>query len=148
MAQSISFTPPSKNGAHSGEHIRYASDQHAEAIASALDVLELLHERGILDLLRGMLGAGDRLVDTLTAAVDTPQAIRAIRNFILLTKFFGSIPPDVLSSLVGTVIQGAEREETHRAPGLLQILRRLGNENSRHALAVALDLVEAVGKGL
>jgi uncharacterized protein YjgD (DUF1641 family) len=148
MAQPIFFALPSKNGAHSGEHIHHAGETHAEAISTALDVLQLLHDRGILDLLRGMLGAGDRLVGTLTAAVDNPEAIRAIRNFILLTKFFGSIPPDVLSNLVQTVMDGAEREEAHRAPGLLQLLRRLRSENSRHALAVALDLVEAVGKGL
>lgn len=148
MAQPISFALPSKNGAHSGEHIQHAAETHAEAIASALDLLQLLHDRGILDLLRGMLAASDQLVGSLTAAVDTPEAIRAIRNFILLTRFFGSIPPDILRSLVETVIAGAAREETHRAPGLLQLLRRLGNENSRHAVAVTLDLLEAVGKGL
>ena len=148
MAQPISFAMPSKNGVHSGEHIHHAAETHAEAISSALDVLQLLYDRGILDLLRGTLGAGDRLVGTLTAAVDTPEAIRAIRNFILLTKFFGSIPPDILSSLVQTVMDGVQREEAHHAPGLLQLLRRLGSENSRHALAVALDLLDAVGKGL
>lgn len=146
MAEPISFTLPSKNGAHSGERLHDPADTHAEALSSALDVLQLLHDRGILDLLRGMLSAGDRLVGTLTTAVDTPEAIRAIRNFILLTKFFGSIPPDVLSSLVQTVMEGVHREEAHHAPRLVPLLRRLSSENSRHALAVALDLLEAVGK--
>ena len=98
--------------------------------------------------LRGVLGAGDQLVDIVTAAVDTPDSLRAIRNFILLTKFFSSIPSDVLSSLVHTVVEGAEREETHQAPGLLHLLRRLRSENSRHAMAVVLDLLESVGKAL
>jgi hypothetical protein len=95
-----------------------------------------------------MLAAGDRVLETATAAVDTPEAIRSIRNFILLTKFFGSIPPDVLNSLVQIVIEGADREKSHQAPGLWALLRRIRSTNSRHALAVALDLVEAVGKGL
>jgi uncharacterized protein YjgD (DUF1641 family) len=140
--------PHPRDGAGSKDHVRDAAEKHADAIASALEALQLLHDRGVLNLLRGMLGAGDQLVDKLTAAVDTPEAIRAIRNFILLTKFFGSIPPDVLSSLVQTVTQGAEREKAHRAPGLLQLLRRAGRENSVHAIAVALDLMEGVGKGL
>jgi uncharacterized protein YjgD (DUF1641 family) len=101
-----------------------------------------------LDLLRGMVGAGDQLVDTLTAAVDTPESLRAIRNFILLTKFFGSIPPDILNSIVQTAVEGADREKARRAPGMLHLLRRLRSENSRHAIAVALDLLESVGKGL
>jgi uncharacterized protein YjgD (DUF1641 family) len=101
-----------------------------------------------LELLRGVVGAGDQLVDTLTAAVDNPESLRAIRNFMLLTKFFASIPPDVLNSVVQTVVEGAEREKAHRAPGLLHLLGRLRRENSRHAIAVTLDLLESVGKGL
>src|SRR5437016_4649294 len=148
MAQPIAFIQSARNGADSNDHFRDAAEKHADAIASGLEVLQLLHDRGVLNLLRGMLGAGDQLIDTLTAAVGTPEALRSIRNFILLTKFFGSIPPDVLNSLVETVMEGAEREKAHRAPGLLQLLRKVRSENSRHALAVALDLVEGLGKGL
>ena len=71
-----------------------------------------------------------------------------MRNFILLTKFFASIPPDVLDSLVRTAREGAEREKSHPAPGMLQLLRRISSENSRHGIAVALDLLESAGKGL
>jgi uncharacterized protein YjgD (DUF1641 family) len=148
VAEPIVFVPSTRNGTGSEEHIRRVAEKHADAVSSALELLQLLHDRGVLNLLRGMLGAGDQLVNTLTAAVDTPEVIRSIRNFILLTKFFGSIPPDVLSSLVLTVMEGAEREKAHKPPGLLRLLRRLRSENSRHVLAVALDLVEGVGKGL
>jgi uncharacterized protein YjgD (DUF1641 family) len=102
----------------------------------------------VLELLRGAVGAGDRLVGTLTAAVDTPESLRAIRNFILLTKFFGNMPPDILNSLVQTVMEWAQREKTQRAPGVFELLRRLRSEDSRHAIAVTLDLLESVGKGL
>ena len=148
MAQPIPFQVAPPNGAGADRHLRDAPHQHADAIVSALELLQVLHDRGVLDLLRGMVGAGDKLVGTLTAAVDTPESLRAIRNFILLTKFFGSIPPDILNSLVQTAVQGAEREKACRAPGMLHLLRRLRSENSRHAIAVTLDLLESVGKGL
>ena len=148
MAQPIPLLVRPQNGAGADGPLRDAPHKHAEAILSALELLQLLHDSGVVDLLRGVLGAGDQLVDILTAAVDTPESLRAIRNFILLTKFFSSIPSDVLSSLVHTVVEGAEREETHQAPGLLHLLRRLRSENSRHAMAVVLDLLESVGKAL
>ena len=148
MAQPISSLPPHQNGAGVDRQLREAPQRHADAILSALELLRLLHDRGVLELLRGMVGAGDHLVDTLTAAVDNPESLRAIRNFLLLTKFFGSIPPDVLNSVVQTMVDGAEREKANRAPGLLQLLRRLRSEDSRHAIAVTLDLLESVGKGL
>ncbi len=148
MAQPISLLPPHQNGNGADRHLRESPHQHADAILSALDLLQLLHDRGVLELLRGMVGAGEQLVGTLTAAVDTPESLRAIRNFILLTKFFGTIPPDILDNLVQTATQGAQREKTQRAPGVFELLRRLRSENSRHAIAVTLDLLESVGKGL
>jgi uncharacterized protein YjgD (DUF1641 family) len=148
MAQPISLLPPQQNGAGFDRHLRDAPHQHADAILSALELLQLLHDRGVLDLLRGAVGAGDQLVDTLTAAVDAPESIRAMRNFILLTKFFGSIPPDILNRLVQTAVEGADREKARQAPGMLHLLRRLRSENSRHAISVAPDLLESVGKGL
>ncbi len=148
MAQPIPFQVAPPNGAGADRHLRDAPHQHADAILSALELLQLMHDRGVLDLLRGVVGAGDQLVGTLTAAVDTPESLRSIRNFILLTKFFGSIRPDILNSLAQTAVHGADREKAHRAPGIFHLLRRLGSENNRHAIAVALDLLESVGKGL
>ena len=148
MAQPIAFHMPAKPRAANIERLRNAPAEHADALLSAFDLLQLLHDRGMLNLLRGMVGAGDELIGAITAAVDTPASIRAIRNFLLLTKFFAGIPPDVLSSLVETVSNGAEREKSHKAPGLLRLLWRLRNEDSRHAAAVALDLLEGLGKGL
>jgi uncharacterized protein YjgD (DUF1641 family) len=147
MAQPIPLTLTPK-GPDPAERLEDALDKHTDAIVSALELLQLLHDRGVLDLLRGLVGAGDELVGILTAAAGTPESLRGMRNFILLTKFFASIPPDVLNSLVRAASEGAEREKAQRAPGVLQLLRRAGSENSRHAIAVTLDLLESVGKAL
>jgi uncharacterized protein YjgD (DUF1641 family) len=147
MAQPIPLTITTK-GADAADCLADALDKHTDAIVSALELLQLLHDRGVLDLLRGLVGAGDQLAGILTAAAGAPESLRGMRNFILLTKFFASIPPEVLDSLVRTATEGAEREKAHRAPGVLQLLRRAGSENSRHAIAVTLDLLESVGKAL
>lgn len=148
MAQPIAFHAPTKPALANLERLQNAPAEHAEALLSAFELLQLLHDRGVLNLLRGLVGGGDELIGTITAAVDTPESIGAIRNFLLLTKFFASIPPDVLTSLADTVSNGAKREKSHKAPGLLHLLFRLRNEDSRHAAAVALDLLEGLGKGL
>ena len=148
MAQAISYTPVQPDGHGLSGHLRDAPNDHAEALLSALELLQVLHDRGVLNLLRGLVGAGDQVVDILTQAVNSPEAIRGIRNFLLLTKFFASIPPEILDSLVKTAEAGAAREKANQPPGLLQLLRRMNSENSRHAFAVMLDLVEGLGKGL
>ncbi len=137
MAQPIPFAAPPRK-----------SDGPVDAVDAAVELLQLLNDRGVLSLLRGLIDAGDEVIEILVRAVNTPEAIGGIRNFLLLTKFFASIPPDVLHSLVQTAVTGAEREKGQHAPSLLQLLRRLNSDNTRHALAVTLDLVESVGKGL
>ena len=148
MAKPIPFTPTPGHAAGSADRLADALEKHTDAIVSALELLQLLHDRGVLELLRGLVGAGDQLTGILTAAAGAPESLRGMRNFILLTKFFTSIPPEVLDSLVRAASEGAEREKAQRAPGLLQLLRRAGSENSRHAMAVTLDLLESVGKAL
>jgi len=147
MAQPIPLTLTPK-GVEPTERLADALDRHTDAIVSALELLQLLHDRGVLELLRGLVGAGDQLTGILTAAAGAPDSLRGMRNFILLTKFFASIPPEVLDSLVRTATIGAEREKARRAPGVLQLLRRAGSEDSRHAIAVTLDLLESIGKSL
>ena len=125
MAQPIAFHVPVRPAPTNLERLRNAPAEHADALLSSYELLQLLHDRGVLNLLRGLVGGGDALIGTITAAVDTPESIRAIRNFLLLTKFFANIPPDVLTSLAETVNTGAQREKSHKAPGLLHLLWRL-----------------------
>src|SRR5271168_4680312 len=111
MAQPIPFTPAPARPADSAERLAEALDKHTDALISALELVQLLDDRGVLNLLRGLVGAGDQIVGILTAAAGSPESLRGMRNFILLTKFFASIPPEVLDSLVRTALEGADREK-------------------------------------
>jgi uncharacterized protein YjgD (DUF1641 family) len=148
MAQPIAFPASPKPALVHPERLQNAPAEHAEALLSAYELLQLLHDKGVLNLLRGLVGGGDALIGTVAAALDTPESIRAIRNFVLLTKFVAEIPPDLLTNLAETVSNGAKREKSHKAPGLLHLMWRLRNEDSRRAAAVGLDLLEGLGKGL
>jgi uncharacterized protein YjgD (DUF1641 family) len=148
MAEPISLHQNVNGATHAEASRPTAAELHVDAVESAYEVLQLLHDRGVLSLLRGLLGAGDRVIDTLVEAINTPESIRAIRNFLLLTKSFGNIRPEVLNSLVQAATEGAHREKSHRAPGFFELYRKLRNEDTRHALALTLDLMESVGKDL
>ena len=141
MAQPLSYIPAPARDDSPEDRLRKGAAKHADAILNGFELLQLLHDRGVLDLMRGVLASSDEIVETLTSAVNTPQGTRAIRNFVLLTKFFGSLPPEVLDGL-------SQKKKTQKAPSLQRLFRRLGQENVRYALSAILDLAESAGKGL
>src|SRR5260370_22108261 len=114
MAQPIACHATGKPAPTDMERLRNAPAEHADALFSAYELLQLLHDRGVLNLLRGLVGCGDELIGTIAAAVSTPESIRGIRNFLLLTKFFANIPPHVLNSLADSGSPRATREKAHK----------------------------------
>src|ERR1700675_1572344 len=72
---------------------------HAEAVLAAYEVLQGLHDRGVLELMRGTLGGGEKILEQIVAVASGPEAIRASRNLILLVNAIGEIDPALLSDL-------------------------------------------------
>src|ERR1700739_3986324 len=70
--------------------------EHAEALLSAYEVLQGLHERGVLDLMRGALGSSDKVLEIVVNAMKTPDSVRAIRNAIILAMILGTVEPELV----------------------------------------------------
>lgn len=51
---------------------------HAEAVLASFEVLQGLHNQGVLELLRGVLGGGDKILEIVVEATKTPEAVRGI----------------------------------------------------------------------
>jgi uncharacterized protein YjgD (DUF1641 family) len=147
MAQPIPFIVH-QNPAREEERLHDAPAEHTEAILSAFEVLQLLHDRGVLNLVRGFLAAGDELADIVTASLNTPESIRSIRNVLLLARLLGSLPPETVHSVSDAVISATNRPTGQNPPGILELFRRMRSENSRRGLAAAIDVLEALGKAV
>jgi uncharacterized protein YjgD (DUF1641 family) len=68
-----------------------APAEHAEALLAVYDILQGLHDRGVLDALKGVLSASDFVLETAVETAKTPEAIRRIRNLILLSNKLDSM---------------------------------------------------------
>src|ERR1700676_1232029 len=94
MAQPIPLEIPPRNPrAELQSRLENAPEEHAEAVLAAYKVLQELHNRGVLEIMRGGLAASDELLQKVVDNAKTPEAIRAIRNFFLLQGILGSIEP-------------------------------------------------------
>src|SRR2546430_12846107 len=100
MAQPIPLDiPPRDDSRDLRSRLERAPDTHAEAVLAAYEVLQELHDRGVLELMRGTLGASEAIVEIAVGAANTPESIRALRNLMLLAKALGAIEPALLPDL-------------------------------------------------
>ncbi|GGH12622.1 DUF1641 domain-containing protein [Silvibacterium dinghuense] len=128
--------------------VEEAPVEHAEAVLSAYALLEQMHESGVLDTVRGVLGAGDRVIEHVVGLTTQPEAVTALRNLLILSKVMGSIPPDTLHSLVADLPQAMAVKPEAEPPSFFALLRKMMSKESRRAMALGANVLEAVGKGL
>ena len=130
--------------------LQEASSKHAEAILAAYEVLQGMHDKGVLELMRGTLGGGENILEQVVAVTSGPEAIRASRNLLLLVRALGEIDPVLLSDLTRAVPKAlvqANAEET-RPPGLIKLVSTFWNQDFRRGLAAFNDLLVVFGRHL
>jgi uncharacterized protein YjgD (DUF1641 family) len=86
--------PPRDPAAELRSRLERAPAEHAEALLAAYEVLQALHEQGVLDILRAGLSAKDQILEVAVSAANTPEAIRAIRNLLFWRSVLGGIEPE------------------------------------------------------
>lgn len=151
MAQPIPLEIPPRNPrAELRARLERAPEQHAEAVLAAYEVLQELHNRGVLEIMRGALAASDEILEAVVNDVKTPEAIRAIRNLLFWRRILGSIEPEWFKGIFTAVPEGiAEATAEREKPiGLFTLLRRLMNKDSLRALAAGMDFLQAFGRHL
>jgi len=142
--------PPRDPRAELRRRLEQAPEEHAEAVLAAYEVLQELHDRGVLEIMRGALAASDEILETVVDDVKTPQAIRAIRNLLFWRQILGSIEPEWFKGIFKAIPEGiaAATAEREKAVGLFTLLRRLTSKDSLRGLAAALDFLQAFGRHL
>jgi len=152
MAKPIELMPKVNAGQGVREELRRRVDaapvEHAEAVLAGYELLQELHESGTLDVLRGLLGAGDQVVKHAVGLAVQPEAVNGLRNLLVLSKVLGSVNPDALHRAVSGVPAALAPPPDQEPPSLFALFRRLSSKESRRALAAAATVLESVGRGL
>jgi uncharacterized protein YjgD (DUF1641 family) len=149
MAQPISLEFPARNArAELQTRLQDAPLQHTEALLSGYDLLQRLHDRGVLDLLRGGLGSSDKVLTILVDAAKTPEAIIATRNLLILSKVVFALEPELLENLVQAVPNSLVQTRAQKPLSLWQMFKKMCSEDTRRTLSAMLRFLESLGKSL
>jgi hypothetical protein len=142
MAKPIPLELPARDPrAELQTRLQNAPAEHAEALLAAYEVLQGLHDRGALELMRGALGSSDKVIEIIVEASKTPESIRGIRNLIILTKILGTVQPELMEGFARSVPEAlAETKACDTKPP--------GNRDFRRCLVLINSMLAAFGRNL
>jgi uncharacterized protein YjgD (DUF1641 family) len=151
VAQPITLDLPARDPlVELQSRLQDAPAEHAEALLAAYDVLQGLHDGGVLDLMRGALGSRDKVLDVVVGAANSPESLRGIRNLLLLVNMLGTIDPEVLKLFTQAAPQALNMMVRQpERPGLWTLIKDfLWNQDFRHGMAAVNTMIEALGRCL
>jgi uncharacterized protein YjgD (DUF1641 family) len=120
--------------------VEQAPVEHAEAVLAGYDLLQRLHEKGLLDLLNGLLSAGDTVVNHVVNVVSSKEMVTALRIGLIFSNLLSSIDPDRLQAIIA-----GDGQET---PSLLAIGKQATSKDARRGMAAAVGLLKVFGAAL
>ena len=149
MARPISLElPPRDPREELRARLEQAPVAHAEALLDSYELLQQLHDHGVFELLRGALGASDKLVETAVDAAKSDESVRAIRNAIILGKMLAAINPEVLQCVATAAGEtlGCFEKPVIEPPGLFSLLSQFRHKELRRSIALVNRFLEKLGK--
>lgn len=148
MARPIALElPPRDPREELRKRLEEAPLEHAEALLESYKLIEELHRHGVFELLRGALGASDKLIEAAVDAAKSEESVRAIRNAIILGKILGSINPDVLQGVAAAVTEtlGCYQKPVVEPSGFFSLLAEFRRPELRRSMALINNFLEVLG---
>jgi uncharacterized protein YjgD (DUF1641 family) len=148
MARPIALElPPTDPREELRKRLEQAPVAHAEALLDSYELLQQLHDHGVFEMLRGALGASDKLIETAVDAAKSNESVRAIRNAIILGKVLAAINPEVLQCVATAASEtlGCYENPVIEPPGLFSLLSQFRHKELRRSIALINRFLENLG---
>jgi uncharacterized protein YjgD (DUF1641 family) len=120
--------------------IANVSREHAEAILESCELLQRLHDCGVLALANGLLSSGTTVTAKVTDVVSSEPAVTALR----LGLIFGNLATSIDANRVHQLIA----DPKSKPPSWWQILRLAFTKETRRTLGFTLGLLNVVGAAM
>ncbi|MCL6453531.1 MAG: DUF1641 domain-containing protein [Alicyclobacillus sp.] len=123
------------------------SDHH-EAVTEAVELLEWMHRRGVLQAMRAVMEQADSLLEIVVRQAETPGALGLIKNAIALLQGMSALDPKATAALlqgVARATQLARSESPVQVHGVVDLLRALGDPDVAQGLSVGLTVLKGLG---
>jgi uncharacterized protein YjgD (DUF1641 family) len=121
-----------------------------EAILESLKVMRNMHDRGILSLLSGLFGQGDKVLDILVRAADKPETSNTLKNMLLMAGTLGMINVKQLEPFLLKIDAGvarmAEAGDIPEKTSYFDLAKSLKDPEINRAITLLLAFLKGMGQ--
>ena len=115
-------------------------DQHAEALLAAYDLLQRMHEKGLIDIASGLLSASDTVMDKVADVASSTEVVNALRAVLMFTNLLTTLDMERMHVLISA--------PESKPPSLWALGRQAMSEDARVGMATAVGLLNVFGAAL
>ena len=133
------FTPKDSRG-DLIRRLQDAPEEHAEALLASYELLQRLHDKGLIDVANGLLSASDTVVDRLVALISSKQAVTGLRLALMMSNLLENIDPDKIHDLLSG--------PTKKPESLIKIGKEALSEDARAGMSAAVGMLNILGEAL
>lgn len=124
--------------------------ENKEVIEETFEILKHMQDKGILTLLNGMFGQGDKVLDILVKTADKPETANSIKNLLLMFGTLGTLNVQQLEPMILKLNTGiarvAELSESEEKAGYMTLLKSLNDPEFKRSIAVAATFLKGLGE--
>ncbi|CAH0347103.1 MULTISPECIES: DUF1641 domain-containing protein [unclassified Bacillus (in: firmicutes)] len=124
--------------------------KNKEAILESLQVLGHMQDRGVLSLLNGLFGQGDKVLDVLVKTADTPETTNLLKNLLLMGGLLGTLNVQQLEPFILKINSGiarvAETKDNEDSVGYFDFARSLKDPEINKSVSLLLNFLKGMGE--
>jgi uncharacterized protein YjgD (DUF1641 family) len=132
------------------EEVENALIKNKESILELLTAVGHMHDRGVISLLNGLFGQGDKVLNVLVKALDKPEATNTIKNLLLMVGTLGTINVQQLEPLLLKLNSGiarvAEFKDTDEKTSYFDFVRSLKDPEVNRAITLLITFLKGMGE--
>ncbi|MCM3730242.1 DUF1641 domain-containing protein [Fictibacillus nanhaiensis] len=124
--------------------------KNKKAILQTLEIMNHMQEKGILSLLNGLFGQGDKVLDVAVKAMDKPENTNTMKNLLLLLGTLGMINVRQLEPFLLKIDAGiarvAEYKDTDEKTGYLDLVKSIKDPEVNRAITTLMQFLKGMGQ--
>ncbi|WDL95883.1 DUF1641 domain-containing protein [Alicyclobacillus sp. ALC3] len=140
---------PEEARAHVLARIEEALAKHEGGFVQWLELMDELHEKGLLDIVTALLRRGDRVLEIVVRVAEEPGGLALIKNAIALVQGMGQLDTQALGDLFGKVnagLRGMTASDRPEVTGAWSVMQAMRDPDVSRGLSLAFGFLKGLGQ--